>query len=87
MDDFATIRLKKRKKARNKKLTLRQVSFYQHQIWLRAFFSNAGFAYSNNRQALLPVNLELQLYLKENHRFWDDHTVEKVKNPQKDGDK
>ena len=31
------------------------------------FFSNDSFAFSDFRQALLPINLELQLFLEVNH--------------------
>jgi hypothetical protein len=34
-------------------------------------FSVAGFAFTKNRQGLLPTNLEMQLFLKENSEWWD----------------
>lgn len=35
------------------------------------FFSTAGMAYGDLRQRLLPINLEMQLFLKVNRGFWD----------------
>jgi hypothetical protein len=34
-------------------------------------FSISGLAYTKNRQGLLPVNLEMQLFLKANSHLWD----------------
>jgi hypothetical protein len=34
-------------------------------------FSVSGFAFTKNRQGLLPVNLEMQLFLKANAHIWD----------------
>ena len=45
---------------------------------LERFFSAAKFAFNDHRQQLSPVNLEGQLFLKLNSRFWDEHTVSSV---------
>ena len=34
-------------------------------------FSVAGFAFTKNRQRLLPINLEMQLFLNANQHLWD----------------
>ena len=34
-------------------------------------FSVAGFAFTKNRQGLIPTNLEMQLFLKANSKWWD----------------
>jgi hypothetical protein len=34
-------------------------------------FSVAGFAFTKNRQGLLPINLEMQLFLNANQHLWD----------------
>ena len=47
---------------------------------LEQFFSNAGIAYSDLRTRLIPTNLEEQLYLKINKRFWDLQTINAVVN-------
>ena len=47
---------------------------------LERFFSCAGTAASDLRLRLSPVNLEEQLYLKINHRFWDLKTVNELLN-------
>ena len=44
------------------------------------FFSSAGYALSDLRNRLLPSNLELQLFLKVNKRFWDKKTVQNAMN-------
>ena len=42
------------------------------------FFSVAGYAYNDLRKSLLPINLEMQLFLKVNHRFWNESTVDSL---------
>ena len=39
------------------------------------FFSKAGYAYNGYRKSMLPANLEMQLFLHYNHKFWDINTV------------
>jgi hypothetical protein len=34
-------------------------------------FSVAGFAFTKNRQWLLPINFEMQLFLNANQHLWD----------------
>ena len=43
------------------------------------FFNSAGYADTDYRQSLLPINLEIKLFLKVNHRLWDKHTIENIK--------
>ena len=80
VDDFATICLEKRKKTGKSSLYISPNFILPTSDMVERFFSNAGFAFSDFRQVLLPINLEMQLFLKVNHRFWDDHTVDTVKN-------
>ncbi len=44
------------------------------------FFSKAGFAYGEHWQSLLPVNLEIQLFLKCNQSLGNEETVSKIVN-------
>ena len=39
------------------------------------FFSSAGYAFNDYRQSLTPMNLEMQLFLKFNKKFWDIELV------------
>ena len=41
------------------------------------FFSVSGLAYDDFRQNMTPMNLEMQLFLKTNKRFWDEELVSK----------
>ena len=47
---------------------------------LERFFSTADITYSDIRQRLLPQNLEMQLFLKINKKFWTLDVVEKCVN-------
>ena len=47
---------------------------------LENFFSSAGFAYGEHRQSLLPVYLEMQLFLNCNQSLWNEETGPKVVN-------
>ena len=47
---------------------------------LERFFSSAGFAYGEHRQSLLPVNLEMQLFMKCNQSLSNEETVSKIAN-------
>lgn len=42
------------------------------------FFSLAGQAFSDDRQRLLPLNLEMQLFLNMNKAMWNEETLMKV---------
>ena len=53
-------------------------SFCQLQTFKSVFFSSNGIASSDFRQRLNPTNLEEQLYLKTNKRFWDIGTVNDI---------
>ena len=68
-DDFASMILNWKKKSTIDKIYQYPLHFanFKHS---RAFFSSAGFASSDFRQRLNPTNLEKQLYLKTNKRFW-----------------
>ncbi len=44
------------------------------------FFSSVGYAFNESRQALLPINLETQLFLKVNRSFWSEELVSKIYN-------
>ena len=45
------------------------------------FFSKAGFAFVDLRQSILPMNLEMQLFLNvNNHQFWSKSDVAKAMN-------
>ena len=41
------------------------------------FFSVSGLAYDDFRQNMTTMNLEMQLFLKTNKRFWDEELVSK----------
>ena len=41
------------------------------------FFSVSGHAYDDFCQNMSPMNLEMQLFLKTNKRFWDEELVSK----------
>ena len=45
---------------------------------LEVFLSTAEYAYSEQRPNLLPQNLEMQLFLKINKKYWDNELVSKV---------
>ena len=45
---------------------------------LERFFSSAGYAFIDYRQSLTPMNLEMQLFLKFNKKFWDNKLVSKM---------
>ena len=57
---------------------IRSPNFLPTSNILERFFSSAGIASSDFRQRLNPTNLEEQLYLKTNKRFWDIRTVNDV---------
>ena len=46
----------------------------------RFFFSLAGFAFNGNRKRLLPMKLEMQLFLKVNHRLWIELIIDTIVN-------
>ena len=45
---------------------------------LERFFSTVGYAFNDYRQSLLPMNLEMQLFLIVNRSFWDQELVSKI---------
>ena len=42
------------------------------------FFSSATYSFGDLRQSLLPMNLEMQLFLKINQRFWNEQIVASI---------
>ena len=62
-------------------------SVYQDVRYLRPtsnmaerFFSKAGFAFGDLRQSILPMNLEMKLFLNVNNQFWSKTDVAKAMN-------
>ena len=47
---------------------------------MERFFSSPGFAYAEHQQSLLPVNLEMQMFLKCNQSLWNKETVSQIVN-------
>lgn len=45
---------------------------------VESFFSRAGYAFNNRGRALLPVNLEQQMFLYAKDSFWDVNDVSMV---------
>ena len=76
-DDFASMILNKKKHTPSTKYADTRFILPTSNI-LERFFSSAGIASSDFRQRLNPTNLEEQLYLKTNKRFWDIRTVNDV---------
>ena len=79
--DFAGFVLKKKKMERTE--TVFRSTYIDTRFLLptsnilERFFSLAKYGYSNYRQALLPVNLEMQMFLKVNKNMWDEELVSK----------
>ena len=77
--DFASLCLKKRK-----------ISDFSRQQYvdcrfllptsniIERFFSTAGYTFNDYRQSLLPMNLEMRLFLIVNRSFWDQVLVLKI---------
>ena len=42
------------------------------------FFSSATYSSGDLRQSLLPINLEMQLFLKTNRRIWDEQFLASI---------
>ena len=85
-DDFASHLLKKRKIEKRRSGESRESKYLSTKFLLptsnilERFFSKADYAFSDYRQRLLPQNLEMQLFLNVNSRFWDEKTVSKCLN-------
>ena len=81
-ESFAEAILKKRKLekvCKSKPILYKDTAFLvPTSNILERFFSAAKFAFNDHRQQLSPVNLEGQLFLKLNSRFWDENTVSSV---------
>ena len=65
-------------KKRRLQLSSQKVSEYESLKFLLPtsnildrFFSSATYSFSDLRQKLLPMNLEMQLFLKVNEKFYD----------------
>ena len=74
-DNFASVILKKRQKLCPVTKYVDCRFLLPTSNLLERFFSTAGYASSDLRQRLLPANLEEQLFLKINKRYWDQKTV------------
>ena len=81
--DFASLLIKKRRL----QLSSQKVSEYESLKFLlptsnilERFFSSATYSFSDLRQKLLPMNLEVQLFLKVNEKFWDENLVSQALN-------
>lgn len=68
--DFAFSLLKKRKTTNSAYLDCRFILPTSNIV--ERFFSAAGNCFSDSRQKLLPLNLEMQLFLKVNKSWWPD---------------
>jgi len=44
-------------------------------VRVESVFSTAMYVLSDHRRSTLPVNVEMQMYLKYNRRFWDEALV------------
>ena len=49
-----------------------------HSNMCERFFSKAGYTFSDRRKLMLPANLEEQLFLHTNSRFWGIDDVNHV---------
>ena len=74
-------------KKRKLQLSSQKVSEYESLKFLlptsnilERFFSSATYSFSDLRQKLLPMNLEMQLFLKVNEKFWDENLVSQALN-------
>ena len=70
------------KKRKLEKLSCQAKCVFQDSRYLLAtsniiewFFSTAGHAFSDHRQGLRPMNLEMHFFVKINKKFWDAETV------------
>ena len=76
-DDFATaILTKKSRIAQSTYVDCRFLTPTSDIV--ERFFSLAGYCFNDCRRSLTPMNLEIQLFLKVNHRLWDSKAVQKV---------
>ena len=76
--DFAATILKKRKieKAGSQYMNVKFILPTSNLV--ERFFSSATYSFSDLRQSLLPMNLEMQLFLKINQRFWNEQIVASI---------
>ena len=75
------------RKKRRLQLSSQKVSEYESLNFLlptsnilERFFSSATYSFSDLRQKLLPMNLEMQLFLKFNEKFRDENLVSQALN-------
>jgi len=81
IDDFAASLLKKRKVEKLNVKTYQDCRFLlPTSNIVERFFSEAGFAFSDLRQSILPLNLEMQLFLKVNKSLWSKEVLMSVMN-------
>ena len=45
---------------------------------LESLSSSAGYTYNDFRKKILPMNLEMQVFLRGNKRFWDEELVASI---------
>ena len=76
--DFAATLLKKRKieKAGSQNMNVKFILPTSNLV--ERFFSSATYSFGDLRQSLLPMNLEMQLFLKINQRFWNEQIVASI---------
>ena len=76
--DFAATLLKKRKieKAGSQYMNVKFILPTSNLV--ERFFSSATYSFGDLRQSLLPMNLEMQLFLKINQRFWNEQFVASI---------
>ncbi|KAG2883741.1 hypothetical protein PC116_g18129 [Phytophthora cactorum] len=67
---FAEEELKKRR-MQDQQQPSWSTTILRPQMWLNAFFTQAGMVLSPLRQAMAPTQLENILFLKMNRRFWN----------------
>ena len=79
-NDFAESLLKKRKieKTGLKSCYMNCKFLVPTSNIIERFFSSATFSYNHLRRKIMPLNLEMQLFLKMNKRFWDSNLVSEV---------
>lgn len=79
-DDFAGSVLRKRKMEKqsniSKYMDTRFVVPTSNAV--ERLFSMVGYAFSDMRQRLLPVNLEMQVFLKSNKHLWNEALVSQI---------
>ena len=76
--DFAATLLKKRKIETAGSQYMNVKFILPTSNLVERFFSSATYSFGDLRQSLLPMNLEMQLFLKINQRFWNEQIVASI---------